>query len=254
MDTVPPLRIEDVEIAEDGRSYEWDLVNASNRTVTAWFVGHTILFEDGQTVCGARGTDNYASLDRTRPAVRDCAGAALQPGDRCRLRDEAFAVRSDGNEAETNAQVSIHLSVSGERDQPEWNRVRAVSITMEPVAVVFADMTTWGDPARLAKIFEWRRDALRQHTVILDALSAARQSADDSSWLGRAVELLDMEGSDRGVHVQTALFQLRTLVALDEAGAEDLAERCELFVSSQRHLHRATAHHARQRGEPDEND
>jgi hypothetical protein len=52
MDTVSPVRIE-VQIGGDGRSYEWDLVNASNRTVTAWFVGCTIRFEDGQTVCGS---------------------------------------------------------------------------------------------------------------------------------------------------------------------------------------------------------
>jgi hypothetical protein len=87
-----------------------------------------------------------------------------------------------------------------------------VSVTLEPEAVVFADTTTWRDAARLAQIFEWRRDALRQYAVILDALRVARQSADDPSWLRRAAELLEMEGSDHGVHVQTALLQLRTLM------------------------------------------
>jgi len=250
LDTGSPVRIEDVQIGADGRAYEWDLVNASNQTVTAWFVGHTIRFEDGQTVWGSRGTDNYASLERARPAVRDCSGAALQPGDRCRLKDEAFALRRDGTKTETDAQVSMQWIAPGDQDQAEWDRVRAVSVTLEPEAVVFADTTTWGDAARLAQIFEWRRDALRQYAVILDALSAARQSVDHPSWLRRAVDLLDLEGCDHGVHVQTALLQLRTLMALDEAGAADLAEQCELFVSSQKRLYRATAQHARQGVEP----
>jgi hypothetical protein len=206
-------------------------------------VGRTILFEDGQAVSGSRGTNNFTSLERGRPAVGNCSGSALAPGDRCRLRDEAFAVRR-GTETETAPLESLQWVTSGDQDRSEWNRVRAVSVALIPEAVVFADTTTWGDNARLAQIFEWRRDALRQHALILDALKAAAgDPADHRGWLGRASELLEMESADSGVHVRSALSQLRALMAFGEAGAADLAERCELFVTSRKRLYRLTAEH-----------
>jgi hypothetical protein len=144
------------------RAVDFDLVNTTNKIVTAWEVAFVATRQDGQTEVTTFGADGYKEYANLIPAPPSGSGVIAPHGT---------------IHASTTLSTPVTVSI--------------VRLQSSVTFVVFGDGTWWGDEAAARKLFEQREARCDALYEMVTALRKARLSAKGRDSLVAALSNLD---------------------------------------------------------------